>query len=122
MTEFRANQLSDLKRNERSRYTSIITAERTNIKKEYTTQLNALKERHALRLQAAERAQKELDRVAFDARQKHLDTMNNLNHRKEEMKRRNEVEKRATAIERNRISEMETKLRGKYSKRRCEQM
>ena len=113
MEEFRRGQLADYERNERARYVSIITAERTNLKKEYERQTNTLKDRHERRQGAAERAQKELDRVAFDQRQRHLDAMKRVSGREDELRRQAEVEKRALEVERSRILDMERELRAK---------
>jgi hypothetical protein len=113
MIEYQNGKLLDLKRDERSKYLSMVSAVRTNLKKEYQRQVLELKERHKQKLDQAERAQRELDRVAFDQRQRHLDAMNRLTSREEEIRRQAQVEKRATEVERQRIKDMENVLRTK---------
>jgi len=66
INDYKKYQLKEIEKDERNRYRSLITAERHNLKKEYLAQTIKLKERHKHAMDAAERAQRELDRVGYE--------------------------------------------------------
>ena len=157
MEEYRKVGMRDVERNERSKYLSMVSAERSNLKDEYDRKIAEMRGRHKSQLEAAERAQvrifsfslfflflfffffsfsfflliyylqkeknknyffyslfllllllflslfllqRELDRVAYDQRQRHLEAMRKCADLETELRRKEEVERRATEIER----------------------
>lgn len=112
---FKSGALRRAEEEQRSAYLAKARALRANLQREYAASVEDLKARHARERAAMERSKKDLDRAAFEQRQRFLDEMRKLSVREEESRRLAQVDARSLEVERTRLRDVEAELRRKLA-------
>jgi hypothetical protein len=112
---FKSGALRRAEEEQRATYLAKARALRANLQREYAASVEDLKARHARERDAMERSKKDLDRAAFEQRQRFLDEMRKLSAREEESRRLAQVDARSLEVERTRLRDVEAELRRKLA-------
>ena len=100
---YKSGAMRRIEEEQRSHYLAKARALRANLQREYEASIEDLKSRHARERAAMERSKKDLDRAAFEQRQRFLDEMRKLSAREEESRRLAQVDAKSLEIERARM-------------------
>ena len=112
---YKSGAMRRIEEEQRSHYLAKARLCRANLQREYEASIEDLESRHARERAAMERSKKDLDRAAFEQRQRFLDEMRKLSAREEESRRLAQVDAKSLEIERARMRDAESELRRKLA-------